>query len=369
MQADRVLHRGRLAEIVGHRHVKIMDVADAIAAELQRIGEFAEAIFAGIERTLPEMIGGRIGIGHDHVGDTGAIDDRALLCAVAKRDLVQHEALARGPADTEREILPAHLPAVDREARAFLLHDIERLDVLAHLPDRGAIVVARLLRDRNDLLLVDQLHDPVLDQVDQRDHALDRMRVAVVLGVAAPIGDGADQPPALLDLAIEIAGGERIDLDQFDLVVIKAATRHGVPPAAVALDDVTDLEHLLDRDRRLAVGVDFGEMLPPGHHLVRRKVHDRDMGRAGPAIEQGRGRPSRRRCTRTPAEHVLLGRLLELDMGEADVRPQSFLRPQDVGGKHHLGLAEGIEGMGGDGLRKLRCWCHGRAGIWRFGTG
>ena len=56
MQADRVLHDRRLAVIVGDRHVEIMDMAEAIAAELQRVGELAETVFAGVERALPEMV-------------------------------------------------------------------------------------------------------------------------------------------------------------------------------------------------------------------------------------------------------------------------------------------------------------------------
>src|SRR6185437_4362130 len=151
MQADRVLHRGWLAEIVGCRHVEIMDVAETIAAELERVGKLAQAIFTGIERALPEMVRGWIGIGHDHVGDAGAIDDRAHLAAIAKRDLMQDQALTRGPAGAEGEVLPAHLPAIDREARARLLRDVERLDVLAHRGDRRTIVIARLFRDRDDL--------------------------------------------------------------------------------------------------------------------------------------------------------------------------------------------------------------------------
>ena len=46
-------------------------------------------------------------------------------------------------------------------------------------------------------------------------------------------------------------------------------------------------------------------------------------------------------------------------MGEADVRSQLLLRPQDVRGERHLRLAEGIERMDGGGFRLLRCLCHG----------
>src|SRR5438445_7614169 len=121
VQADRVLHDGWLAVIVGDRHVEILDMAETVAAEFERVGELAQSILPGIERAFPEMVGGRIGVGNDHVGDTGPVDDRPLALTIAKGDLVQHKTLARGPADAERPVLPADLPAVDREARAVLL--------------------------------------------------------------------------------------------------------------------------------------------------------------------------------------------------------------------------------------------------------
>ncbi len=74
VHADRVLHHERLALAVGGRHVEIVNVAEAVATELQRVGEHAEAVFAGVEGRLPEVIGGRIGIRHHHLGDAGAVD-------------------------------------------------------------------------------------------------------------------------------------------------------------------------------------------------------------------------------------------------------------------------------------------------------
>ena len=62
MHADGVLHHHGLAEIVGGRHVEIVDVAEAVAAELERVGELAEPVFAGVECALPEVVGGRVGI-------------------------------------------------------------------------------------------------------------------------------------------------------------------------------------------------------------------------------------------------------------------------------------------------------------------
>jgi hypothetical protein len=187
MQADRVLHDRRLAVIVGDRDVEIVDVPEAIAAQRQRIGELAQAVFAGVERALPEMVCGRIGIGHDHVGDAGPIDDRTFACAVTEGDLMQHETFARGPSHAERPVLPAYFPALDGKARAVLLDDVEWPDVLSHRRDRRPVVVSRYPGNGNDVRPVDELYDPVLDQIDQRHHAFDRMGVAVVLAVPAPV--------------------------------------------------------------------------------------------------------------------------------------------------------------------------------------
>ncbi len=142
---------------------------------------------------------------------------------------------------------------------------------VARSRDRGPVVVARSFGDRHDLRLVDELNDFVLDQIDQRDHAFDRMGVAVILGVLAPVGNRADEPTPFLHLAIEIARGERVDLDQFDVCIAQSAPLHGAAPSGIGLDDLSDLEHLLERDRRLAVGMDFGEVLAPGRNLSRRQ--------------------------------------------------------------------------------------------------
>ena len=261
-------------------------MAEAVAAEFERVGELAQSILPGIERAFPEMVRGRIGVGNDHVGDAGPVDDRPLALTIAKRDLVQHETLARGPADAERPVLPIDLPAIDRKTRTVLLHDIQRLDVVARLRDRGAVVVARFLRDRNDVGLVDQMDDFVLDQIDERDHAFDRVRVAIVLEIPAPVGHGADQPAALLHLPVEIAGRKRVDLNQLDVLIVQAAPLHRTPPVRVGLDDVADLEHLLDRDRRLAVRMGLGRILQPRRHALR--IRDRPSRHA-----------SRRSCCRT----------------------------------------------------------------------
>ncbi len=58
------------------------------------------------------------------------VSDRAHAVAVHVADLVQGESLALVEADAEPPFLPAHLPAVELEARAFGLDDLERPQVV-----------------------------------------------------------------------------------------------------------------------------------------------------------------------------------------------------------------------------------------------
>ena len=104
-------------------------------------------------------------------------------------------------ADPERPVLPFDLPAVDGEAWALRLHDVERLDALSRLRKRLLPVIALLLRHRNDFVIIDEIDHLVLDEIDDSDHPLDRMGVAVVANVFAPVRDGTDDSFALFEFA------------------------------------------------------------------------------------------------------------------------------------------------------------------------
>ena len=216
------------------------------------------------------MVGGRVGIGNDHVGDAGPIDDRPLALTIAKRRSgAARDPRARvQPTRNDQFCQATFQPSTVKLGPSFCTTS-SGFTSFAGLRDRGAVVVARFLRDRNDVGLIDQVDDFVLDQVDERDHAFDRVRIAIVLDILAPVGHGADQPAALLHLAVEIAGRKRIDLNQLDVLILQAAPLHGTPPVRVGLDDVADLEHLLDGDRRLAVRMGFGRILQPRRHALR----------------------------------------------------------------------------------------------------
>ena len=55
VHADRVLDRVRVALLGGEHRVEVVDDAEAVAAQLQRVGHAAEAPLAGVERVLPAV--------------------------------------------------------------------------------------------------------------------------------------------------------------------------------------------------------------------------------------------------------------------------------------------------------------------------
>ena len=180
VHADRVRDRVGLALLGREHRVEVVDDAEAVAAELQRVGHAAEAPLAGVERVLPAVHRAGVAVGHDHLarptrGGAPAGPGRSSWYC----DGVQHEALVRVEADAERPALPADVVAVDVEARAVGLHDLQRLEVVAHRPDVGGEVRTPVGGHRHHAE-VDHLEHLARALVEERDHALDRLRVAVV---------------------------------------------------------------------------------------------------------------------------------------------------------------------------------------------
>ncbi|MNC27320.1 hypothetical protein D3C75_754890 [compost metagenome] len=133
VHADGVLHDKRFALIIDRGHIEISNRAQAIAAELQLVGQTSKAVFTAVERAFPVMIELVIRIGNAHVGDTGAIEDRAHDVAVLVAQLVQNQTLTRREADAELPVLPVHFPVIDGEAHALGLRDVQRLEPVARL--------------------------------------------------------------------------------------------------------------------------------------------------------------------------------------------------------------------------------------------
>jgi hypothetical protein len=76
VHADGVAQHLRVAALVGDDGVHVSDVAETVAAELEGVGVAADQVLAGVEVVLPGPDGGGVGVGHDHLGDRGPVDDR-----------------------------------------------------------------------------------------------------------------------------------------------------------------------------------------------------------------------------------------------------------------------------------------------------
>ena len=123
VDADGVGDGAGLAGVVGDGGVQVGDLAQAVAAELERVGPLADQVLAGVEVGLPvaEL---RVAVGHDHLRDRGPVEHRAVVQA----DLVQGQALAGVEADPHRPVLPAQRVPVQGEAGPLRLGDLDRLE-------------------------------------------------------------------------------------------------------------------------------------------------------------------------------------------------------------------------------------------------
>ena len=321
MQADRVLDHQRLARDVVHDRIEIADHAQAVAAQRQRVGHPADAVLADVEGVLAVMRGGRIAVGHDHLGERGAVEDPAQAAVVVVGDLVQDQALAAGETHSELPLLPAHEVPLDGEARPLGLDDLQRLEVGAPglLEARGVVVLGE--RHRRAAVVVDAHHLEAVE-VDDDVQPLDRVGIAVVVLVALhPDEDVRDAQVLLVGAAIA-AGGPGVDLRTSD--ICDAAPPERLGKARVGLDALLHGRELFGHDRGprpldLAPGPDFGciEVDHRLEHRIGRDVEQRDKGL------------TRDRIARPPGAHRRLGGLLQLDGLEADRGAEPFLGSYD----------------------------------------
>ena len=139
VQADRVADHRRLARGVVQHGVHIGDLAQAVAAQLQRRGHEAQAPLADVERGAVEVVRRGVAVGHHHLREREPVRDRSDARSVGPPHLVQHQALAVGEPQPHPPVLPRQRVPVEGERRALGLDDLQR-------PQRGARGVARDVR-------------------------------------------------------------------------------------------------------------------------------------------------------------------------------------------------------------------------------
>ena len=137
--------------------------------------------------------------------------------------------------------------AVDLEARSVGLHDLERLEVVAHRPDRVGQVVTAVLGHGHDAE-VDDLEHLAGPGVEEHEDALDRLRVTVVGRLGAEVRDAAADAAPVLVRGVERPCGPRVDLHLVE--VLDAAPAHRRLPVGIRLHAEDGGERLAEQQRR-----------------------------------------------------------------------------------------------------------------------
>eukprot|EP00951_Prasinocladus_malaysianus_P005026 scaffold35711_cov34-Prasinocladus_malaysianus.AAC.2 len=117
VHTDCFLHSKRLAIRVVEHPVKVMDVSEAVAAQLQRVGTEPQAVVAHVKGTLPCVAGVGVAVRHGHLHKRPSVHNAPSVVF----DLVEDEPLAVVPAHPEAPLVPGHLAALHLEGRPVWL--------------------------------------------------------------------------------------------------------------------------------------------------------------------------------------------------------------------------------------------------------
>ncbi len=255
---------------------------------------------------------------------------------------MQHQPLARGEADAETPVLPAHFLAIHGEAGPLGLSHLQRLDPGAELADIFPAPVASLRRQRHDAIILDAdyLH---LVEINHGHDPIERPGIAVVLRLGTDKAEGADQPPAavLLDLGAVVAGRPRLDHDQAD-VADAALLQCGLELRRL-LHGLLALDELVEHD---------GWLNPPRQRLeasqrLAGQVNDRLVAGAGGVVQQDQESTARERLARLVFQDGLLGRLVQGAGDNAVPFSQLAGLAQQFDRVGHLHRGQRVEGMPG----------------------
>ncbi|KAJ8576107.1 hypothetical protein ON010_g3104 [Phytophthora cinnamomi] len=322
VDADGVLEQHGFAEVVHHGGVEVLDLAEAVTPEHEAVDQAPELVLARVEVVLPLVGGLRFAVGHHHLGDGGAVEDRALGAAVVERDVVQREALSSVEADADLPVLPVEHVVLDREARAFGLRDPQWLHVRAHRARQLRVqVVARFDRDVV-VARVDEANDSLVSKVDMGHNAVDRMCEHGVRVLSRQEAQYTNHSAVNLFLIAEHTGRQREVANNTQ--VGDAALGQGSNVARVGLGDGLSSDVVFVQDRAPAVrgGVELVVVYDLAgrdvdHHLTRhvaRLVQHKQTDLTGDVIA---GLPAVQRLVVGLAQHHV--RVAEVGSGVASL--------------------------------------------------
>jgi hypothetical protein len=309
VDADRVADRARFPCAVGQHRVQVADLPQAVAAELEGVRQASHPVLAGVEVRAPVEAVVGVAVGHDHLAEARAVEDLALLVAVAEAQVGEDEAVDRMQRHVQPPVLPAQDVPVQREAGAVRLDDVQRCDVVAPAAHRLLrLVVAVGGGDRHDRVVVEHVDDLAGVEVDAGAQVLDRRRVGVGERVRLEVGRRPHDPPAGWVLR-EAAGAERVDLHLAEVLDAAAAQRRDEP--RVGERGLGRPDEVLLHDRRL-----HALQLAPRGELAGRQLDDGVVRRTRGAVGDDHVRAALDRVAGLEADDALLRWLGEDDEGE-----------------------------------------------------
>ena len=283
VDADRVAKHDRLAAAVADDRVEVADLAEAIAPELERVGEGAELLLSEIEDALVVVLGARMAVRHGELGIRRPVQHPPLLPVVVAH-VVEHEPLPGREAEPEPPLLPAKLVACQLEARTVRLLDLERLEIRARADTLGPVfTVVRRQRDGGAIVDAEHLH---AIEIHERDEPLDRTRVARSSRLRAHEGQRADETAA--ELVLRVTPVPRGDcVDAYELEIGDPPSSQRAPVAGVSLQRLHHRGVLVRQNRWHCAGY-----LAPRDERLLAKGDDALPEHPGLRIEHGdRGLP------------------------------------------------------------------------------
>jgi hypothetical protein len=69
-------------DVLPQHRVEVSDLAEAVAAELQRLRHETEAPLPDVERRAAVVVDGRVAVGHHHLGERHPVCHRTIAVAV-----------------------------------------------------------------------------------------------------------------------------------------------------------------------------------------------------------------------------------------------------------------------------------------------
>ena len=301
VDADGVAHHRHRAVAEDHRRVEVADLAQAVAAQLERVGGPAHAHLALVEDVAPEVLRLGVAVGHDHLGHGRPVEHRSpsrpgalpSRRGVVVGDLVEHESLDGVHRQAHAPALPAQLVALQLEARPLRLVDVQRAEVAADGTDAGCLGIeaAGIVGD-GDVAVVDELHDLVAGPVPDGDEALHGPGPRLVERAAPHVEHGAAEAPALMVVGpVEPARRPRLDVDLGAVGHAPPCQRGhdvGMPAGCLGFEEL--LEHEARRAGPRAWSArSTAPVVEVGHHLVAGAVVAVDDDRIRPPIDRPAG--------------------------------------------------------------------------------